>query len=208
MVARKIENNKVTLGGTITSELTYSHEVFGEKFYMAKVSTERTSGVADVISAMISERLVDVKENLIGREVAIDGQFRSFNSHDGDKNRLELFVFAQEVFLCDEGAGFVEPTNNISLDGYICKTPVYRRMTLGRNITDVLVAVNRGHGKSDYIPCICWGRNANYVATLEIGTHVMLEGRIQSREYTKRISETEVEQRVAYEVSASSIYTI
>ena len=211
MSERIIENNRVTISGEIVSEFAFSHEAFGEKFYTAYLSTVRTSGTADVILVMVSDRLVDVTENWVGQSVRICGQFRSYNKHDVDKNRLILSVFARE-FEAGEDCGETRhhDENAIFLDGYICKAPNYRETPLGRKIADLLIAVNRPYGKSDYIPCICWGRNARFAGSLEIGTHVYFEGRIQSREYQKRIihSDTESETRTAYEVSVSKINVI
>jgi primosomal replication protein N len=153
---------------------------------------------------MVSERLVDVSENYEGEHVEITGQFRSFNRHEEHKNRLVLSVFAREFIFLDEWDD-EGVTNQIFLDGFICKDSVYRKTPLGREIADLLVAVNRSYGKSDYIPCICWGRNARFASGFSVGSHVRIWGRIQSREYVKKISETESEQHVAYEVSVSKL---
>lgn len=171
---------------------------------MMEVSVRRLSDFVDYIPVMVSERIIDVEADYIGQLVYISGQFRSFNRHEERKNRLVLSVFARELEIldpdCDEDAG-----NQIFLDGYICKEAIYRKTPLGREIADLLVAVNRSYGKSDYIPCICWGRNARFAAGFEVGTHVQIWGRIQSRDYVKKLSETQVEQRTAYEVSVSKI---
>lgn len=204
MADKMFENNQVSIIGEIVSDFEYSHEVYGEGFYMVEVSVNRLSNFVDYIPVMVSERLVDVKENCSGRFVCINGQFRSFNRHEERKNRLVLSVFAREFELADELDG-ENASNQIFLDGYICKDSVYRKTPLGREIADLLVAVNRSYGKSDYIPCICWGRNARFAASFEVGSHVQIWGRIQSREYVKKLSETEVEQRTAYEVSVSKI---
>ena len=140
----------------------------------------------------------------MGEYIRIGGQFRSYNRHEEKKNRLVLSVFAREVEFLDEEVENAK-TNQIFLDGYICKPPVYRKTPLGREIADLLLAVNRPYGKSDYIPCICWGRNARYATTFEIGSHVSVIGRIQSREYVKKLSEDEAERRIAYEVSVCKI---
>ena len=140
----------------------------------------------------------------MGKYVYISGQFRSFNRHEEKKNRLVLSVFARELEVLPD-AGEENASNQIFLDGYICKESIYRKTPLGREIADLLVAVNRSYGKSDYIPCICWGRNARFAAGFEVGTHVQIWGRIQSRDYVKKINETDVEQRTAYEVSVSKI---
>ena len=198
------ENNQVTIVGEIVSDFQYSHEVYGEGFYMMEVAVSRLSSFADYIPVMVSERLMNVTENCVGQYVYITGQFRSFNRHVEKKNRLVLSVFAREVaFLENPTEDSAE--NQIFLDGYICKDSIYRKTPLGREIADLLVAVNRSYGKSDYIPCICWGRNARFAAGFEVGGHVQIWGRIQSREYVKKISEVETEKRIAYEVSVSKI---
>ncbi len=204
MVDQVIENNQVIMAGEIVSEFVFSHEVFGEGFYMLEISVRRLSNSYDVIPLMISERLIDVTQDYRGETIAVSGQFRSYNRHEEKKNRLVLSVFVRELEFVEE-----EPessrTNQIFLEGYICKMPVYRKTPLGREIADLLVAVNRPYGKSDYIPCICWGRNARYASGFEVGAHIQLWGRIQSREYTKKVSEEEIERRIAYEVSVSKL---
>ena len=149
---------------------------------------------------MVSERLIDVSQDYTGEFIMVSGQFRSYNRHDEVKNRLVLSVFAREIEFVEEELDGAK-TNNILLDGYICKLPVYRKTPLGREIADLLSAVNRPYGKSDYIPCICWGRNARYASSFEVGEHVQITGRIQSREYVKKLTEERTERRVAYEVS-------
>lgn len=204
MADKMFDNNQVSIVGEIASGFEYSHEVYGEGFYMTEVSVRRLSDFVDYIPVMVSERIIDVEGDYIGQSVYISGQFRSFNRHEAQKNRLVLSVFAREIELLEpdyeEEAG-----NQIFLDGYICKEAIYRKTPLGREIADLLVAVNRSYGKSDYIPCICWGRNARFASGFEVGTHVQIWGRIQSREYVKKLSETQVEQRIAYEVSVSKI---
>jgi primosomal replication protein N len=200
-----MENNKVSIIGKIVSGFTFSHEVFGEGFYMVDVAVKRLSGQADIIPLMVSERLIDVHEDYIGCTIEALGQFRSYNRHEGVKNRLMLSIFVREVHFMEEFTDYTK-TNQIFLDGYICKAPIYRKTPLGREIADILLAVNRPYGKSDYIPCISWGRNARYASSLSVGTKVKIWGRIQSREYTKAISETECEERIAYEVSISKMY--
>ena len=199
-----IENNQVTVIGEVVSEFTYSHEVFGEGFYMVEVEVKRLSNSEDRIPLMISERLIDVTQDYTGEYIMVHGQFRSYNRHEEQKNRLVLSVFVREISFMEEEPDGTK-TNSIWLDGYICKEPIYRKTPLGREIADLLLAVNRPYGKSDYIPCICWGRNARYASGFEVGEHVQLLGRIQSREYVKRISDTETEKRVAYEVSVSKL---
>lgn len=199
-----IENNQVTIMGVVASEFTYSHEVFGEGFYMVDILVKRLSNSDDQIPLMISERLIDVTKNYIGEAIMVSGQFRSYNRHEENKNRLVLSVFVREIeFINEELDG--AKTNHILLEGYICKKPVYRKTPLGREIADLLMAVNRPYGKSDYIPCICWGRNARYASGFAVGEHVQVLGRIQSRDYVKKISESEMETRTAYEVSVSKL---
>lgn len=199
-----IENNQVTIMGEVVSGFTFSHEVFGEGFYMVDVSVKRLSNSRDLIPVMISERLIDVTQDYTGEILMVTGQFRSYNRHEEQKNRLVLSVFAREAEFIDEEPDGAK-TNTILLDGYICKLPVYRKTPLGREIADLLLAVNRPYGKSDYIPCICWGRNARFASAFRVGEHVQLIGRIQSREYMKKLSETETEKRTAYEVSVSKL---
>lgn len=201
---RKGKNNRVKLAGKIISDLEFNHEVFGEKFYSAMLFTERTSGNADMIPLLISEKLFT--GNLSGEYVSIRGEFRSYNNHVEGTTRLQLNVFVQEMQIFD--GEFANFANGIELTGYICKKPIYRKTPLGREIADILLAVNRPYGKSDYIPCICWGRNAVYASKLEIGTRIRITGRIQSREYQKKISETESETRTAYEVSVSKVEVV
>lgn len=204
MADKMCENNQVTIMGEIVSDFSYSHEVYGEGFYTVEVSVNRLSNFVDYIPVMVSERLINVQESARGQYVYITGQFRSFNRHEEHKNRLVLSVFAREFTLMEQMEE-ENAVNQIFLDGFICKESVYRKTPLGREIADLLVAVNRSYGKSDYIPCICWGRNARFAAGFEVGAHVQIWGRIQSRAYVKKLSETQVEQRVAYEVSVSKI---
>ena len=199
-----IENNQVTIMGKVATEFSFSHEVFGEGFYMVEVEVKRLSNSEDRIPLLISERLIDVTQDYTGEYIMVHGQFRSYNRHEEQKNRLVLSVFVREISFMEEEPDGTK-TNSIWLDGYICKEPIYRKTPLGREIADLLLAVNRPYGKSDYIPCICWGRNARYASGFEVGEHVQLLGRIQSREYVKRISDTETEKRVAYEVSVSKL---
>ena len=207
MLDKVIENNRVCIIGEIVSEFTFSHEVFGEGFYIANVSVNRLSDMVDVIPLMISERLIDVTKDYRGMKIEVAGQFRSYNRHEGTKNKLVLSIFVRELIFLEEDEMPEEQSksNQIFLDGYVCKPPIYRKTPLGREIADVLVAVNRPYGKSDYIPCIAWGRNARFAGGLEVGSHLQVCGRVQSREYTKKIGEDEVERRVAYEVSVSKI---
>ena len=204
MADKILENNQVSIVGEIISDFQYSHEVYGEGFYMVEVAVSRLSNFSDYIPLMISERLIDTSQSYIGQKVYVTGQFRSYNRHEELKNRLVLSVFVREIEFIEEETEEMK-SNQILLDGYICKDPIYRKTPLGREIADLLVAVNRSYGKSDYIPCICWGRNARFAARFEVGVHVQIWGRIQSREYVKRLNEEEVEKRTAYEVSVSKI---
>ena len=204
MSDKMIENNQVTMMGEIVSPFLFSHEVFGEGFYMVEVDVKRLSNSKDRIPLMISERLIDVSKDYTGEFIMVNGQFRSYNRHEEMKNRLILSVFVRELFFIEEELDGAK-TNQILLDGYICKQPVYRMTPLGREIADLLLAVNRPYGKSDYLPCICWGRNARFAGKFEVGTHIHLWGRIQSRTYQKRIEGDQVERRTAYEISVSKI---
>ena len=199
-----IENNQVSIMGKIASDFTFSHQVFGEGFYTLELVVKRLSDSEDRIPLMVSERLIDVTQNYEGEYIQVQGQFRSYNRHEEKKNRLVLSVFVRELSFVDEIDDSMI-TNQIFLDGYICKPPVYRKTPLGREIADLLLAVNRPYGKSDYIPCICWGRNARYASAFEVGGHVLIWGRIQSRDYMKKVSETESEKRTAYEISVSKL---
>ena len=204
MSEKVIENNKVSVIGEVVSEFTFSHEVFGEGFYLVSLAVSRLSDQVDVIPLMVSERLLDVKQDDRGQTVEAIGQFRSYNCHEGVKNRLVLSVFVRELNFLEEFTDCTK-TNQIYLDGYICKEAIYRKTPLGREIADLLLAVNRPYGKSDYIPCIAWGRNARYASGFAVGSRVRVWGRVQSREYTKKLSETQCEKRVAYEVSVSKL---
>lgn len=190
--------------GEIVSDFAFSHEIFGEGFYMVDVRVERLSDSIDIIPLMVSERLLDVNGDYKGMYIMVNGQFRSYNRHEERKNKLVLSVFAREIEFVDE-IGESTKSNQIYLDGYICKEPVYRKTPLGREIADLLLAVNRPYGKSDYIPCICWGRNARFASNFEVGARCAVWGRIQSREYMKKLSDEQLEKRVAYEVSVSKL---
>ncbi len=204
MVDKVIENNKVSITGEIVSDFRYSHQVYGEGFYIVDVAVSRLSELADIVPLMVSERLVDVTQSYIGRMVEASGQFRSYNRHEETRNRLVLSIFVREWEFVEENLESGK-TNQIFLDGFICKEPIYRKTPLGREIADLLIAVNRPYGKSDYIPCIAWGRNARYASSFEVGGRIQIWGRVQSREYVKKISEEEIEKHIAYEVSVSKL---
>lgn len=199
----RFENNAVVLAGEVAGTPVYSHEVYGEGFYVFDMSIPRESGNIDTVPVMVSERMCNIEDINVGKLYEVVGQFRSYNRHEEKKNRLILSVFAVELNPVTEDEFIGE--NHIDLDGYVCKEPVYRKTPLGREIADLLIAVNRAYGKSDYIPCITWGRNARFASTLEVGQRVQLQGRIQSREYVKKISEDNSERHTAYELSASRI---
>lgn len=204
MAEKILGNNQVNIYGEVVSDFTFSHEVYGEGFFIVYLSVKRLSQVYDRIPLMVSERLIDVDKDYRGMFMEASGQFRSYNRHEENRNRLVLSVFVRDVHI-DDTEQEVEKPNYIFLDGFLCKPPVYRKTPLGREIADLLMAVNRPYGKSDYIPCICWGRNARYADSFEVGEHVQLWGRIQSREYQKLIGEDEYETRVAYEISVSKL---
>lgn len=204
MTDKVIENNRVSIVGEVVSDFEFSHEVFGEGFYVLEVAVSRLSNQYDRIPLMVSERLVDVTHDYRGELIEVSGQFRSYNRHEGTKNRLVLSIFVRDWNLVDDDSEFGK-TNQIYLEGFICKAPIYRKTPLGREIADLLVAVNRPYGKSDYIPCIAWGRNARFASGFEVGGRIKIWGRVQSREYLKKIDENEGEKRIAYEVSVSKL---
>ena len=210
-----LENNYLTLVGKVTGEKRFSHEIYGERFYIFNLSIGRLSGNADIIPVTVSERLI--KDNMLEEEktLLVKGQFRSYNSYDNGKNRLILTVFAKDVVEVEasedeenEMAKKDMITNEVILVGYICKKPIYRQTPFGREISDILLAVNRAYNKSDYIPCIAWGRNARFCENMEVGTEVKVVGRVQSRIYEKKFEDGTIEQRVAYEVSVGSLEVI
>ena len=205
MLDKVFTNNQVTIAGEVVSEFTFSHEVYGEHFYIVNIAVCRLSNSYDVIPVMVSERLIDVTSDYRGCVLQVSGQFRSYNRHEENRNRLVLSVFAREAVLASQEDEDEQNPNHIFLDGYVCKHPVYRKTPLGREIADVLLAVNRPYGKSEYIPCICGGRNARFADKFEVGSHIQIWGRIQSREYQIKIAEDQYEKRVAYEVSVSKL---
>ena len=200
------ENNHLILVGKIASEKSYSHEIYGEKFYVFNLEVVRLSSTVDIIPITVSERLLTNLSLEIGKKVYVEGQFRSYNNYENERNRLILTVFAKEVAEVEaQEEEKDEITNEVTLVGYICKKPIYRQTPFGREIADVLLAVNRAYNKSDYIPCIAWGRNARFCQNMEVGTEVKLTGRVQSRIYEKKYEDGSVETRVAYEVSIASM---
>lgn len=193
--------NKVIVSGEINSQFVYSHKIFDESFYSFFIACKRNSGVYDYIPITVSERLIDISQDMTGERITIDGQFRSYNIHDETGNHLKLYVFARDIVDCENNKN----NNNISFDGFICRQPTYRETPNGREVTDIMFAINRQYGRSDYIPCICWGRNARYASSLDTGTHVKASGRIQSREYIKKLDNGTEIKRTAYEVSIGKI---
>ena len=211
-----LENNYLTLVGKVTGEKKFSHEIYGESFYVFNLEIPRLSGNSDIIPITISERLIKEDTLQAGKKLLVKGQFRSYNSYENEKNRLILTVFAKDVVELEENSEEEENemvkkdiiTNEVVLVGFICKKPIYRQTPFGREISDLLLAVNRAYNKSDYIPCIAWGRNARFCQNLEVGTQVKVVGRVQSRMYEKKHEDGTIENRVAYEVSVGSLEVI
>ena len=211
-----LENNYLTLVGKVTGEKRFSHEIYGERFYVFNLEIPRLSGNSDIIPITVSERLIKEETLQEGKNLLVKGQFRSYNSYENEKNRLILTVFAKDIIEVEEPQENEENeivkkdtiTNEVVLVGYICKKPIYRPTPFGREISDLLLAVNRAYNKSDYIPCIAWGRNARFCQDIEVGTQVKVVGRVQSRQYEKKHEDGTVETRVAYEVSVGSLEII
>ena len=204
MITNYTENNYLVLIGKIISDKTFSHEIYGESFYIFNLEVPRLSGNEDIIPITISERLIANFDLTIGRKVVIEGQFRSYNSYENERNRLVLTVFAKDIIDYKEEQE-ENVSNEVVLNGYVCKKPIYRKTPFGREISDILLAVNRAYNKSDYIPCIAWGRNARFCENVAVGTEVRIVGRVQSREYEKKHEDGTVEKKVAYEVSVASL---
>lgn len=192
------ETNKIMVAGQIKSPLKFSHKTYGEAFYTFELGVERRSGYIDEINVMISERLIYETPLQAGDFVEITGQIRTYNETVDGRNKLNVVVFVREI-LTNEDVEYYE--NYVFLEGFLCKAPIKRTSPLGRDICDLMIAVNRMYNKSDYIPCIAWGRNANYAETLAVGTKIYIEGRIQSREYKKKFDDGTSEVRKAFEVS-------
>jgi len=215
VVTNLLENNHLVLVGKVTSDKTYSHEIYGEKFYIFDLEVPRLSKAIDVIQITVSERLLTNLSLEIGKKLAVEGQFRSYNSYQNERNKLILTVFAKDIIEVVDSEEMQEDeekketvTNEVILSGYVCKKPIYRQTPFDREIADLLLAVNRAYNKSDYIPCIAWGRNARFCQNLEVGTEVKIVGRVQSRKYEKKFEDGTSEVRVAYEVSISSMEII
>ena len=211
-----LKNNYLTLVGKVTGEKNFSHEIYGERFYVFSLSIPRLSGNFDIIPVTVSERLITDEMLTEDNTLLVRGQFRSYNSYEGQKNRLILTVFAKDIVEVndeseDEENDMVRKdivTNEVVLTGYICKKPIYRQTPFGREIADLLLAVNRAYNKSDYIPCIAWGRNARFCQNIGVGVQVKIVGRVQSRTYEKKLEDGTIENRVAYEVSIGSLELI
>lgn len=206
------ENNNVRLQGYVAKtglddngKPVFNHEVFGEKFYQFHLEVARQSDTDDVLPITVSERLVDIDSIQEGDYVEVVGQVRTYNKVTEGGKKLLISVFAQEITINGEHSVNANKDNSVELMGFICKEPVYRKTPLGREICDLLLAVNRPYGKGDYIPCICWGRNARFAASLAISTQLEVKGRLQSREYIKKLDEDNTEKRVAYELSVSKL---
>lgn len=208
-----LENNHLVLVGKVTSDKRFSHEIYGEKFYIFDLEVPRLSGNADIIPITISERLLESDDLALNKKIIVEGQFRSYNSYQNERNKLVLTVFAKDVKFVENQEEEVQASkdfvsNEVILNGYICKKPIYRQTPFGREIADLLLAVNRAYNKSDYIPCIAWGRNARFCENIEVGTEVKIIGRVQSRTYEKKYEDGTVENKVAYEVSISSLEVV
>lgn len=195
-------NNKIYLEGEVVSAKEFSHEMYGEGFYTFNLEVPRLSESKDILCITISERLMVEIDLVVGSQIIVEGQLRSYNKFVDGINRLILTVFARSVEPCLERS---KNPNQIFLDGYICKMPVYRTTPFGREIADILLAVNRAYNKSDYIPTIAWGRNSRFCQNLQVGDNIRVWGRLQSREYQKKLSDTEIIKKVAYEVSISKM---
>ncbi len=207
MLEKVMDTNMVKIVGQVNSDKELSHEMYGERFYNIEVKVPRLSDSVDLLPVTISERLLINLDLYMGQYVIIKGQLRSYNRYVDSTNRLVLTIFARDLYIPKEEELIenLRKPNEIYLDGYICKKPIYRVTPFGREISDLLVAVNRAYNKSDYIPSIAWGRNARFCDNLIVGDHIKLWGRIQSREYQKRLSTGEVETKRAYEVSISKL---
>ena len=193
-------NNVVKLGGNIVNAPVFSHEIYDEKFYKLYIEVKRLSKICDTLPIIVSEKIIDIDKLNVGLTVLVKGQFRSYNELKNEKTKLVLSIFVKEIEVKEKEE--IEMLNEITLEGFLCKKPIYRKTPLGREISDVIIAVNRTYKKSDYIPCILWGRNAKYSENMEVGEKVKLVGRIQSRNYEKKLPDETVEQKVAYEISA------
>lgn len=198
----EIANNKVYMQGIVDTVPELNHAVKDEEFYGFNLTVARLSGQNDIIPIIISKRLIDFYNIKKGDYLAVRGQFRSFNKIENEKRKLILSVFVKEVCEWDESAN----PNVIELNGFVCKPVIYRTTPFAREICDVLLAVNRNFNKSDYIPCIAWGNNAQIISQMSVPTNLKIVGRIQSREYMKTVEEgLSPITKIAYEVSISKL---
>lgn len=204
MVNNYSGNNVVKIGGIVSSEAKLSHEIYGEKFYIFDVNVSRLSGADDKIPVIVSERLFDIETVKPGLIVDVEGQFRSYNQYNNERSKLMLSIFVKELKAVED-EDTIKAKNDVILNGFVCKKPIYRKTPLGREIADVLLAVNRAYNKSDYIPCIMWGRNAKFCENIPIGTNLKLDGRVQSREYEKKLEDGTSIKNLAYEVSVAKL---
>jgi hypothetical protein len=204
---KQMQSNYIRVVGSVNSELEFSHEVFGEKFYEFYLEVPRLSDTKDLLPVIISERIINDINMDIGNYVVIDGQFRSYNRYEDLSNKLLLRIFVRDIKVPNEEEleEIKKHPNEVFFNGFLCKDTKYRTTPFGREITDMLIAVNRSYNKSDYIPCIAWGRNARYCENLEVGDHVKVWGRIQSRRYQKKHDEDEYQTKTAYEVSITKL---
>lgn len=207
MVEHRVQNNEVILIGKVLSEAKFSHKVYGEGFYSFDLQIPRLSSSFDILPITISERLLPVYSNIQGKTVEIEGQLRSYNQYSEGRNKLILTVFCLEMKEVPAGE-LSKSKNHIYLNGYICKKPIYRTTPFGREITDIHLAVNRAYHKSDYIPCITWGRTARFAESLAVGDHIEVWGRIQSRVYQKKLETGESITKTAYEISINKLDTV
>ena len=193
------EHNQVNLCGVLAELPAFSHEHRGRRFYRFPLEVERLSGAVDILPVLVPENVLCAMDLSGGDMLEVSGQIRTFNNKTDTGRRLVISVYAERLASCQG-----EPENDILLTGAICKEPVYRQTPLGREICDVMLAVNRPYHRADYIPCIFWGRLANLVRECPVGQLLQLTGRLQSREYLKVLGE-ESERRTAYEVSAMTL---
>ena len=193
--------NYLHLSGILTEAPVYGHEVFGEKFYYATLSVPRLSGAEDLLPITLSERLMEGASLEVGTPLCLEGQLRSYNKVIEGVGRLLITGFAQRLLDPDTE----ENPNQVQLTGALCKLPSYRTTPFGREIADLMLAVNRAYGKSDYIPCITWGRTARFASHLKVGDKVTILGRFQSRAYQKQLADGTIIGKTAYEVSVSRL---
>ncbi len=187
--------NRGILVGTVAGEPTFSHENHGEDYYRLTLQVSRLSGVEDILHVIVSRTLLEECPAADGDQVEVTGEVRSYNNRSGQGSKLQIFLFAHQLALTGE-----LPRNDVQLTGALCRPPVYRRTPMGREICDLLLAVNRRYGQSDYLPCIAWGSLARQCREMEVGDRISFSGRLQSRNYVKVIDGTE-EKRTAFEIS-------